>query len=115
MSMPSLAVIGNRDSVLAFKSVGFVTYPAETREQALAALADAKKQGCAVIYITEKLALALNPELKDLTERTGITVAVIPDNRQRLGIGLKRMKEYVEKAIGVDILFREEGREHETR
>jgi vacuolar-type H+-ATPase subunit F/Vma7 len=33
-------------------------------------------------------------------------IVVIPDGQANLGIGLRKMKETVEKAIGVDILFK---------
>ncbi|MGB9866309.1 MAG: V-type ATP synthase subunit F [Bacillota bacterium] len=113
--MPNVAVIGNRDAVLAFKAVGFLTYAAETPEEALSAVKDARKRNCSVVFITEPLAVGLEPQLKEFGDRYGLSVSVIPDNRQKLGLGFKKMKAHVEKAIGVDILFKEEGRDHEPR
>lgn len=115
MCMPNVAVVGNRDAVLAFKAMGFLTYAAETPDQALSAVNDARKRNCSVVFITEALALGVEGELREFADRYGISITVIPDNRQKLGLGFKKMKAHVEKAIGVDILFREEGRDHESR
>lgn len=102
-------MIGNNDAVLGFKALGVSVYPVSTAEQAENALREASRLEFSVVFVTEPYAVQLEPLIRDLKSRQSPVVTVIPDNRGNLGVGMQRIKSQVEKAIGVDILFKEEG------
>lgn len=110
MYMYKIGVIGDKDSILGFKALGISVFPTADTKQAAKTLIDLAKDNYAIIFITEQLAL----ELKDYIDvyKQSITPAVIliPNNQGTLGLGIKGVKQSVEKAIGADILFGKEGR-----
>ncbi|NPV69725.1 MAG: V-type ATP synthase subunit F [Firmicutes bacterium] len=107
--MSKVAVIGNNDAVLGFKALGVSVFPVASAEQAAEALKQASEEDFSVVFVTEPYAAKLDALLTELKARPSPVITVIPDNRGNVGLGMKRIKSRVEKAIGVDILFKEEG------
>lgn len=99
-----IAVVGDKDSVLAFKAIGLDVFPvngemeAKERVKMLA-------RSYSVIFITEQTAKQIDSLLKRYTARTYPVIVPIPSAEGNNGFGLKLIKENVEKAIGADILF----------
>lgn len=100
-----IAVIGDKESVLGYKAVGFHTFisvsPAEDR-----ALVDRlAKDDYGVIFITEQ---ALSPII-DIIEKYKDdkipAIIPIPSKDGTLGLGIRNVKSSVERAVGADILF----------
>ncbi len=109
MPMYKTAVIGDKDSILGFKTLGVETFPVVDAEGALSVLKRASKEHYAVLFITEELAQHLEDPIAELNKRFLPVVVPIPNNKGTLGIGINKIRESVEKAIGADILFRKEG------
>ncbi|HHX88122.1 MAG TPA: V-type ATP synthase subunit F [Firmicutes bacterium] len=109
MSTYKIAVIGDKDSILGFKTLGVDTFPVATAEKALSVLRKLSNQTYGVIFITEELAQQLEDPLEELNKRFLPAVVLIPNSQGTLGIGMQNIKQKVEKAIGADILFRKEG------
>jgi V/A-type H+-transporting ATPase subunit F len=104
-----MAVIGEKDIILGFKALGVHVFPAASPEEALAVLKRLAREKYAVILLTEKLAQPNQEAIEELNKRFLPVVLLVPGSRGSLGLGLKKLKEDVEKAIGADILFRKEG------
>jgi V/A-type H+-transporting ATPase subunit F len=103
-----VAVLGDKDSVLAFSAVGLEVFGASTAEAAKDILRSLTKGGYAVIFITEDIASELSATLEMLKERTFPAIIPIPSSNQKgKGYGIKSIRKDVEKAIGADILFRD--------
>lgn len=100
----SVAVLGDPVSVLGFKALGFHVCPAQTPEEARAALLDLAAQKTAVIYVTEQLACALATEIDRYRDEPCPAIILIPGAEGSLGIGMDRLKKSVERAVGADIL-----------
>lgn len=109
MATYKLAVIGDKDSILGFKTLGVDTFPVTGPGEALAVLKRLAAERCGVIFITETLARDLGEALAELSRRLLPSVVLIPDSKGTLGLGKQKIKQNVEKAIGADILFRKEG------
>jgi len=105
--MSKLAFIGHRDAVLAFKALGCHILPVNGPGEARAALERCSGEGYAIIFLSESLAKELGDAVSATSSRVPITV--IPDHRGSTGAGLARLKKQVEQAVGVDMLFKEEG------
>ena len=92
----SLAVIGDRESVMLFRVLGVQTVTAETAE-------DTAKAGCSVIYLTEELAQLVPEELVRYQSRTFPAIIPIPGSRGSQGFGMKQIQENIYKAVGMDL------------
>ena len=104
MRKDSIAVLGDKDSVLLYKAIGFSAYPvtdeAEAREK-LKALAMNYK----VIYIVDTFAVLIPDLLARYKTRAFPTVIPVPSVAGSNGFGMQSVRNDVEKAIGTDILF----------
>ncbi|PWL50501.1 MAG: V-type ATP synthase subunit F [Clostridiales bacterium] len=99
-----IAVIGDYDSVLGFKAVGFDAVPADTAESVKAALKELAAGPYAVIYITEQAASLAMEEVAKYTDRLAPAVILLPGKSGSLGIGKTAVKKSVERAVGADII-----------
>lgn len=107
--MPSkIAVIGDKDSVLAFKSVGVEVFDATTAEQAQSLIKKLSQGQYAVLFVAESLAERIPETLAKAKLQTYPAVVPIPTTATPSGFGLQGIKSDVEKAIGVDIIFNKE-------
>jgi len=109
MSTYKIAVIGDKDSILGFKTIGVETFPVTSGEAALNSLKKLVSEDYGVIFITEELAREIEDVIAELNKRYLPAVVLIPNSKGTLGIGIEQIKKNVEKAIGADILFRKEG------
>lgn len=105
--MHKVGVIGERDSVLGFKAVGFDVYPVISREEASERLRELAENGYAVIYITEQFAAMIPEDIERYRFSRFPAIIPIPGSQGSLGIGMSSVKKSVEKAVGADILFNE--------
>ena len=104
-----ISVLGERESVLAYKTLGFEVREAEEEEKGTRELHDLAKEGYAVIYITEQLACRMQDEIAKYKDSTLPAIILIPGKTGSLGIGMQSVHAAVERAVGADILA-EEGR-----
>ncbi len=109
MSTYKIAVIGDKDSIMGFKTIGVDIYPVTSTEEAVELLKKMVADNYGVIFITEELAQGMQAVLDELYKRFLPTIVLIPNSKGTLGIGIEQIRKNVEKAIGADILFRKEG------
>lgn len=102
--MHKVAVIGDRDSVMGFRSLGMESMEATSRTQILECLRQAVSGDYAVVFITEFAASLVMDEIDEMRPRRLPAVVLIPSTNGTLGIGMEQVKETVKKAVGVDIL-----------
>lgn len=106
--MYKIGVIGEKDAVLGFIALGFSVFPVESREQASTVLSELAESQYAVIYVTEQTAAQIGSEIDQYREKRFPAIIPIPGTQGTLGIGMQSVKKCVEKAVGADILFRDE-------
>jgi len=101
--MLRLAIIGESESVLAFKAVGFDTFEV-TMEQAAHTLREKYHSGkYAVIFISENLARNLVEEMAEFTKKPIPAIGILPLGRQPESFGMEQMKKISIRATGTDI------------
>jgi V/A-type H+-transporting ATPase subunit F len=105
--MHKIAVIGDKDSILGFKAIGFDVYPVSDAEEASSALSELAGSEYAVIYVTEQTAVNISADIEKYRFSRFPAIILIPGTQGPLGIGMSSVKKSVEKAVGADILFRE--------
>ena len=103
--MYRIAVMGSRDSIYGFASVGLDIYPVEDMQSAAKQLKALAEGVYGIIYVTEELYMCLEKELAVYEKRLLPAVIPIPGASGNTGLGLRRVRKSVEKAVGSDIIF----------
>ena len=100
-----IAVIGDRESVMGFRALGLDVFPAEKDEakELFRRLTKEQDTPYAIIYITEQLASRINEEISRYKDQLTPAVILIPGKEGSLGIGMSKVSESVERAIGANI------------
>ena len=102
----NVAVIGDSESIKGFGAVGMDMYLCDDPQESgnlLKRIADSEDY--AIIYMTEGLFALCAKERTRFAERTIPAVIPIPSAAGGTGIGQKRLSQFVEQAVGSDILF----------
>lgn len=102
--MHKIGVVGDKDSVLAFKAIGIDVFPVIEAEEARKAIDKMAYNDYAVIFVTEQLAQHLDETIERYNKKLLPSIILIPSNQGTLNIGKKRISDNVEKAVGVNIL-----------
>lgn len=102
--MYRIGVIGDRESVLGFRAVGFDVADTTDFEQAAGALESFASKNYAIIYVTEQVAKLVESEIEKHKDAVTPAIIVIPNNRGSSGMGIAAIKKSVERAVGADIL-----------
>ncbi len=103
--MYKIAVMGERDSIYGFASVGLDIFPTREDTHVARQVRQLAEQGYAIIYMTEKLFAASEAELNEFNTQALPAIIPIPGVSGNTGLGIARVKKSVEKAVGSDILF----------
>ncbi len=108
MAMYKIAVVGERDAILGFKSLGLDVFAAYGEEEISRTLNTLARSDYAVIFITEKTAMKAQETIDKYTSKPFPAIILIPGADGSTGVGMMAVKASVEKAIGTDILFKDE-------
>ena len=98
------AIVGSGDGRTVFKATGVATFLAEDEKKARELLRKLAKE-YQIIFITEELACKLTEFLKRFDEEPYPVVVSIPAGNGSTGYGMEVLKNAMERALGVDILF----------
>lgn len=102
--MYKIGVVGDKDSVLAFKAIGIDVYPVVEVEEAQKTVDRMAMDKYAVIFVTEQVAKDIEETIERYNREILPAVILIPSNQGSLNIGMQRIRDNVEKAVGVNIL-----------
>lgn len=102
--MYKIAVIGDKDSVLAFRALGVHVFTVTCANDARRIVDRLAKEEYGVIFITEQLAKDIEETIERYNSEVIPAVILIPSNRGSLNIGLENINKNVEKAVGSNIL-----------
>lgn len=99
-----IGVVGDKDSVLAFKALGIDVYPVIEADEARKVVDTLARKDYAVIFVTEQIAKDIEETIERYNRETLPAVILIPSNQGTLNIGMQKISDNVEKAVGVNIL-----------
>jgi V/A-type H+-transporting ATPase subunit F len=102
-----VAIIADKETGMAFKSIGIQPLHAQTKEEAGSLLREVSAE-YKIIFVTEDLAQQLMGVITEYASQPLPIIIEIPSFRGSLGLGREKMKRITERAVGADILFREE-------
>lgn len=101
--MYKIAVVGDKDSILAFKSLGIAIYEAYKEDEARRVIDSLANEKVGVIFVTEQIAKLIPETIERYNKILVPTLILIPNNQGSLNIGLDKIRENVEKAVGSNI------------
>lgn len=99
-----MAIIGDGDGVLAFSAVGIDAYPVNNYEEA-GELVKTLAKSYAIIFVTDVIAKEIDEIINRYVTSTYPIIIPLPSKEGSNGYGMDRIKQAMEKALGVDILF----------
>ena len=102
--MYKIAVVGDKDSIYGFASLGLSIFPCDDEEYASRTVRELAKGGYGVIYITEELFEKIPDEVDHYRDMPLPAIIPIPGVKGNTGIGMKNVSVSVEKAVGSDII-----------
>ena len=106
--MLKIGIIGDRDSVLGFMALGFSVHEADDAETASCLLRELVKSGeYAVIFLVENYAKLMEEEIAKYKNMPLPAITVVPGSNGSEGYGMNNIKSAVERAVGADILFKD--------
>lgn len=106
--MAKVAIIGDRTSVIGYRGLGLDAFDVRDTDAARKLWPDVLEQGYDVIFVTENVYGGMMDLIEEISEQATPAVAVIPPAGGGTGVGGERIKRVIEKAIGTDVLIREE-------
>ena len=99
-----MAIIGDGDGVTVFSSVGIVPFPVKGAEEAASTLKKLAKE-YRIIFVTDDIAEQIDETIKKYVSASYPIVLSVPSGKGSNGYGTAVLKDAMEKALGVDILF----------
>lgn len=99
-----IGVVGDKDSVLAFKALGIDVFPVIESDEARKTVDRLAKNDYAVIFITEQVAQGIEETIERYNKEVLPAIILIPSNQGTLNIGMQKISDNVEKAVGMNIL-----------
>lgn len=96
-----IAVIGNRDTVVAFQAAGLAAFPTEAGPEACDRVEELVAQGFGVIFFTEELFAHLGPVLERYRKEAVPCLVALPLGGSQQSVA--RLKEVVKRAVGADV------------
>ncbi len=102
--MYKIAIVGDKDSVLAFKILGVDVYISLDAQEARKIIDRISKEGYGIIFVTEQVAKDIPETIKRYNSELIPAIILILSNKGSLNIGLANIDKNVEKAIGSNIL-----------
>lgn len=102
--MYKVAVVGDKDSILAFNALGVDVFPVLEAEEARRTIDTLARDKYGVIFITEQAAARIPDTIDRYNKILTPAVILIPSNQGTLNIGIQRISDNVEKAVGSNIL-----------
>ena len=104
--MHRIGVIGDKDSVLIFKAFGLDVYPVALgdKEENRKLVDRLARESYGIIFITEQIAEEISETIDRYNNELTPGIILIPGSTGSLGIGLARVRDNVERAVGMNIL-----------
>ncbi|MGT2948685.1 V-type ATP synthase subunit F [Streptococcus devriesei] len=99
-----IGVIGNRDAILPFRMIGFQTFPVNQAQEAINQLRKLAKNDYGIVYLTEDIAAEIPDTIAYYDSQVTPALILIPTHKGTTGLGLQRVQDNVEKAVGQNIL-----------
>ena len=103
--MSRIGVVGEKDFAQLFTAVGIEVFPTEDGGTAARTIHRLAREGYAAVFVQEKFFDDCAETVNEYASSVFPAIIPIPDSSGSRGTGMAALKQNVEKAVGVDILF----------
>ena len=103
--MAKIGVVGEKDFAQLFTAVGLEVFFEDDGESAARCVHRMAREGYSAIFVQEKYYADCGESVREYAGSVYPAIIPIPDSQGSKGIGMAALKQNVEKAVGVDILF----------
>lgn len=101
--MADILVVGKRDSILGFRTIGIETLFWEDKANSLSLLKENIEKGSKIIFVTENIFMELKELIDTYFGRLYPIFVPIPDINGSQGVGSENIRRLVIRALGTDI------------
>ena len=101
--MYKIAILGDRDSIYGFATLGMETFPVDDIESGERTLKTLAAKDYAIIYITEDLMAKISDEVAKYKDQRLPAIIPIPGVAERNGAAMENLQKLVIQAVGSDI------------
>ncbi len=98
-----IAIIGSKDSIFLFNAIGIRTYITSTPFEADKKILELVNNNCKIIYLTEDVYLSIPETIEKYKSNSFPIIIPLPVGEENLNVGRNKIRQNVEKAIGIDI------------
>lgn len=102
-----IAVVGEKESVMGFKAVGFEVFETAAPKEAETVIHRLAKEEYGIIFVTEQTLAPIIQVMDTYKDRRIPAIIPIPGREGTMGMGMTSVKKSVERAVGADILFKD--------
>lgn len=102
-AMHKIAFMGDKRSLLMFRSAGFSLFTPKTETEATKTLELLKQEQYAIIFVTEQVYTMAKRPIQALDSGFLPAVIVLPGYAEHQQLGMKRMDELIENAVGMKL------------
>jgi V/A-type H+-transporting ATPase subunit F len=102
MSGSTLAIIGQRETIMPFLATG-ATVVYVNKGECVSVVQDLIVRGYKIIFFTEELIEELNDILMEYRNRTVPCLIPIPTGRGKTQLAIERIRGVIKKAVGADV------------
>lgn len=103
--MYKVGIIGDFENVAYFGAIGMETFSPKAPEDTSKIIERLAKNDFAVIFVSEKYYGAAEKAVKKYAETALPAIIPLPCGGSPQGIGRRQMKQFVERAVGSDVIF----------
>ncbi|MBC2576766.1 V-type ATP synthase subunit F [Peptostreptococcus canis] len=101
--MYKIGAVGDKDSILAFKSIGIEVHPVTDEKEARTTVDRLAEENYGLIFVTEHVAQNIEDTIERYKKKLIPAIILIPSNQGTLGMGMDDINKNVEKAVGSNI------------
>ncbi len=102
--MHKIAVIGDKESIIGFASIGLETFEVYDKANAAAKLKALAQNDYAVIFITEAMADEIKDEILKYKDVALPSIVLIPGVSGNTGEGMRSVNAGIERAVGSQLI-----------
>ncbi|MGI6392803.1 MAG: V-type ATP synthase subunit F [Candidatus Izemoplasmatales bacterium] len=102
-NFPRIAIVGTTDQILLFNTVGIRAFQVKDNQEAERAIAELANRKCKLIFLAEDLYEKIPETIEKYHHLPFPILTVLPIDKETKNIGMAKIKQNVENAIGINL------------